>query len=234
MLGAFAAGVPVRLRHLQIPVTAADPITLTGAPAELETVLTMRLETPEVEALQAMGLSLRFYAVFIVGLEAALAVARLGTARGISAFERYGYIERNGQSNLAVPLGRWRVPRPGQGPGPVYLLESIEPWVEQLRRSDIPALERAARRVEEAMLAVCRAGGPNRWQELLVRLGEAEDAIDAVLKSSEAVELSPQNAYIRRLQHQMAERANLVSRSRGREPFRRVRLYPDAARSTWR
>jgi stage III sporulation protein SpoIIIAA len=63
---------------------------------------------------------------------------------------------------------------------------------------------------------------------------EAEDAIGVVLSSSEAVELSPQNAYIRRLQHQMAERANLVSRSRGREPFRRVRLYPDAARSTWR
>ncbi len=65
-------------------------------------------------------------------------------------------------------------------------------------------------------------------------LRETEDAIDAVIQSSEAVELSPQNAYIRRLQHQMAERANLVSRSRGREPFRRVRLYPDAARSTWR
>ena len=43
---------------------------------------------------------------------------------------------------------------------------------------------------------------------------------------AEPVELSPQNAYIRRLQHQMAERANLVSRSRGREPYRRVRLYP--------
>jgi hypothetical protein len=63
---------------------------------------------------------------------------------------------------------------------------------------------------------------------------ETEDAIESVLSSSEAVELSPQNAYIRRLQHQMAERANLVSRSRGREPYRRVRLYPDAARSTWR
>jgi hypothetical protein len=63
---------------------------------------------------------------------------------------------------------------------------------------------------------------------------ETEEAIDAVLSSSEAVELSPQNAYIRRLQHQMAERANLVSRSRGREPYRRVRLYPDAARSAWR
>ncbi len=63
---------------------------------------------------------------------------------------------------------------------------------------------------------------------------ETEDAIEVVLSSSEPVELSPQNAYIRRLQHQMAERANLVSRSRGREPYRRVRLYPDAARSSWR
>jgi hypothetical protein len=63
---------------------------------------------------------------------------------------------------------------------------------------------------------------------------ETEDAIEVVLSSSEPIELSPQNAYIRRLQHQMAERANLVSRSRGREPFRRVRLYPDAARSSWR
>jgi len=64
-------------------------------------------------------------------------------------------------------------------------------------------------------------------------LRETEDAIGLVMHGSEPVELSPQNAYIRRLQHQMAERANLVSRSRGREPYRRVRLYPDAAR-TWR
>ena len=65
-------------------------------------------------------------------------------------------------------------------------------------------------------------------------LRETEEAIGLVQRQSEAVELSPQNAYIRRLQHQMAERANLVSRSRGREPYRRVRLYPDAARSSWR
>jgi hypothetical protein len=63
---------------------------------------------------------------------------------------------------------------------------------------------------------------------------ETEDAIGIVLNNSEPVELSPQNAYIRRLQHQMAERANIVSRSRGREPYRRVRLYPDPARSSWR
>ena len=63
---------------------------------------------------------------------------------------------------------------------------------------------------------------------------ETEDAIESVLSSSEAVELSPQNAYIRRLQHQMAERANLVSRSRGREPYRRVRLYPETRRAQQR
>ncbi|MHB8892012.1 MAG: R3H domain-containing nucleic acid-binding protein [Candidatus Limnocylindrales bacterium] len=65
-------------------------------------------------------------------------------------------------------------------------------------------------------------------------LRETEQAIGLVVKEQEPVELAPQNAYIRRLQHQMAERANLVSRSRGREPYRRVRLYPDAARTAWR
>ena len=65
-------------------------------------------------------------------------------------------------------------------------------------------------------------------------LRETEQAIGQVMKEQEPIELSPQNAYVRRLQHQMAERANLVSRSRGREPYRRVRLYPDPARSAWR
>jgi stage III sporulation protein SpoIIIAA len=65
-------------------------------------------------------------------------------------------------------------------------------------------------------------------------LRETEQAITMVIKEQEPVELAPQNAYIRRLQHQMAERANLVSRSRGREPYRRVRLYPDVARPSWR
>jgi hypothetical protein len=64
-------------------------------------------------------------------------------------------------------------------------------------------------------------------------LRETEEAIGLVLRDAAPVELSPQSAYIRRLQHQMAERANIVSRSRGREPYRRVRLYPDEAR-TWR
>ena len=54
---------------------------------------------------------------------------------------------------------------------------------------------------------------------------ETEEAIQRVLQEAGVVELAPQNAYIRRLQHQMAERYNLGSRSTGREPRRRVRIY---------
>jgi stage III sporulation protein SpoIIIAA len=62
-------------------------------------------------------------------------------------------------------------------------------------------------------------------------LREVDEAIGLVRTQAKPVELTPQNAYIRRLQHQAAERANLVSRSRGREPYRRVRVYPDQARA---
>jgi predicted RNA-binding protein Jag len=60
---------------------------------------------------------------------------------------------------------------------------------------------------------------------------ETEDAITGVLNGeSGAVELTPQNAYIRRLQHQMAQQYNLTSRSEGREPYRRVMIGRDEMR----
>lgn len=55
---------------------------------------------------------------------------------------------------------------------------------------------------------------------------ETEDAIHQVLnKGLTTAELPPANAYIRRLQHQMATRYNLLSRSRGKEPNRRVKIF---------
>ncbi len=66
-----------------------------------------------------------------------------------------------------------------------------------------------------------------------VAMRELEEAIGLVRAESRPVELSPQNAYLRKLQHRAAEAANVVSRSRGREPFRRVRLYPEKVRA-WR
>ncbi len=54
---------------------------------------------------------------------------------------------------------------------------------------------------------------------------ETEAAITEALETGHPVELPPANAYIRRLQHQMADRYNLGSQSRGREPNRRVRIF---------
>ncbi|MBI2955070.1 MAG: AAA family ATPase [Chloroflexi bacterium] len=56
---------------------------------------------------------------------------------------------------------------------------------------------------------------------------ETEEAISQVLNESQPVELAPQNAYVRRLQHQMAEKYKLGSRSEGREPHRRVKIYKE-------
>jgi len=59
-------------------------------------------------------------------------------------------------------------------------------------------------------------------------LGEVEAAVTQVKNGrQQAVGLSPQNAYIRRLQHLLAERHNLASRSLGKEPQRRVKIYKE-------
>jgi stage III sporulation protein SpoIIIAA len=57
-------------------------------------------------------------------------------------------------------------------------------------------------------------------------LKEAEDAISRVFEHGHRVELSPQNSYTRRLQHQLAERYGLSTESKGREPYRRVVINP--------
>jgi len=54
---------------------------------------------------------------------------------------------------------------------------------------------------------------------------DAEEAISRVLETGEPQELSPQTSYLRRLQHQLAEKYELTSESIGTEPYRRVRIF---------
>jgi len=69
-------------------------------------------------------------------------------------------------------------------------------------------------------------GSPGSDDPTMRALLETEDAIHQVLnKGLTTAELAPANAYIRRLQHQMATRYNLISRSRGKEPNRRVKIF---------
>ncbi|OGN99246.1 MAG: single-stranded DNA-binding protein [Chloroflexi bacterium RBG_13_51_52] len=68
---------------------------------------------------------------------------------------------------------------------------------------------------------------PSNFQSALV---EAEEAIEQVNDGSEAIELSPQGAYIRRLQHLIAQRSDLKSHSTGKDPNRRVRIFKERER----
>jgi hypothetical protein len=56
---------------------------------------------------------------------------------------------------------------------------------------------------------------------------ETQAAINAVLNGERYIELPPATSYVRRLQHQMARKANLTSHSYGKEPSRRVRIFRD-------
>jgi stage III sporulation protein SpoIIIAA len=57
-------------------------------------------------------------------------------------------------------------------------------------------------------------------------LKEAESAVNEVLRNGHPIELAPQYAHLRRLQHQLAVRFGLVTESKGKDPFRRVVIYP--------
>ena len=65
----------------------------------------------------------------------------------------------------------------------------------------------------------------SKVDSLKFALGEAEEAVERVKNGGETAELSPQSAYISRLQPLIAQRSNLTSKSLGKEPNRRVRIF---------
>jgi CRISPR-associated protein Csx17 len=119
-------------------------------------------------------------------LEFARAVANLGTSRGVVSFERTAFLTRNGNMHYSVPTGRWNagsMPRED-------LLTDVEKWVERFHRAArekgaSTSLSAVARRIDEAILAVCRTRSqPQRWQELLTALGEGETALLSTPRSA--------------------------------------------------
>ncbi|OQX09773.1 MAG: type I-U CRISPR-associated protein Csx17 [Desulfobulbaceae bacterium A2] len=127
-------------------------------------------------------------------LDLARAVARLGVARGINAFQRYGYIERNGQANLAVPLGRFVVPE--QTVPQIACLDDLDVWLPRLRlqardtktHKASHRLKASEHRLAEAIFAVLQH--PNeaaRWQAVLLALA----GVEAVMVSGSGVKAGP-------------------------------------------
>ncbi len=111
------------------------------------------------------------------GFDFARAVAELGADRGIAAFQRYGFLERNGQANLAAPLGRFEVPERERSLA--TLVHQLDRWLDATRRAigkkeTPPRLLRARAEVEEAIFSLCAHGQPEQLRDALVALGAAE------------------------------------------------------------
>jgi stage III sporulation protein SpoIIIAA len=91
---------------------------------------------------------------------------------------------------------------------PIYVLKSNTP--AQMR---------------QLLDTVYAKNGAEKQNRLKIALNEAEEAVVRVREGQGSIELSPQSAYIRRLQHLLAQRSHLASQSTGKDPNRRVRIY---------
>lgn len=110
------------------------------------------------------------------GLDFSRAVAKLGVDRGITEFQRFGYMMRSGRAYLATPLDRIRVRRRPEAD----LIDQLDTheWLRRFRRTarsgDPPArLRRLARRLEDELFALSKGPGDTArtTQRLLVTLG---------------------------------------------------------------
>jgi CRISPR-associated protein Csx17 len=122
-------------------------------------------------------------------VDVARAIGRLGVARGMDAFVRYGYLERNGQSTLAVPLGRVIVRHHAR----VHLIDDLASWMDRVERRSrdkhAPArLVHAERRLADAVFAaLTHDDSPDRWQAILLAAAD----IEALQATGTAIEAGP-------------------------------------------
>jgi stage III sporulation protein SpoIIIAA len=79
--------------------------------------------------------------------------------------------------------------------------------------------------MEQGLANIYRGG--ERVDSVTQALKEAEEAIEEIQRTGQMVALSPQNAFIRRLQHQLAEKYHLATKSTGKAPRRRVQIFPN-------
>lgn len=108
------------------------------------------------------------------GLDFARAVASLGVDQGIEAFQRYGFLVRNGLAYLAAPLGRLRVVEKQH----VRLIDEVDPWLYRLRSaaddSAPGSLGRAVREIDRAIYTYCQRGNVAHLQGVMIALGRAQ------------------------------------------------------------
>lgn len=128
------------------------------------------------------------------GVDFIRAVVSLGVDRGISEFQRYGFLVRNGLAYFATPLDRVRVTRNPDA----NLIAEIDPWLKRFRqkaKQDTPtppsSTTRALRRIEESIIRFCKSPDSMTAQSLFIALGEGEKSLNRSFKWTEGNYLKP-------------------------------------------
>lgn len=124
------------------------------------------------------------------GLDFARAVAGLGVDRGISEFQRYGFVMRSGKAYLATPFGRLKTQR-NPAADLIHDLDKTR-FLENLRgfarKNEAPGrLVSLTRQLESNLFELAQKGSPKTVQDVLILLGQLQRALSLSGKGREAV-----------------------------------------------
>lgn len=131
----------------------------------------------EIDALLSEGRAVLNERTARDGLEFARAVASLGTSRGFSEFERYGFFMRSGKAFLATPIGRGASAK--ERSTGVRLMADLDAggWLDRVRhvarqKEDSAAGRTAIKQLEDALFELVAEGAtPAKFEGALVALG---------------------------------------------------------------
>ncbi|CAN5772318.1 hypothetical protein BH09MYX1_BH09MYX1_36710 [soil metagenome] len=171
------AAAPFALRGLAVAYASAAADDDSGRGEQWLPLWSAPTTFPELSRVFAEGRIVRGTHRTEGALDAARAVAQYGVARGIGSFVRFGFMERNGLSNLAIPLSRVA----SESAPSVRLLDQIDEWLDALRRAagadHAPeSFGRALRKLQGTMFDIAtRATATASWSDLLEQLGSIED-----------------------------------------------------------
>lgn len=131
------------------------------------------------------------------GVDFVRSIVGLGVDRGISAFQRFGFLVRNGKSVFATPLDRMVVPQ-NSGNQKTELLCQIDRWLTQLRhragsntKGTPLSVQRALLNLEKQIILLCKHSSHDRLRDVLIALGKCERALAVSSKWARGLDLKP-------------------------------------------
>ncbi len=133
------------------------------------------------------------------GVDFARAIASLGTERGLTSFERYTFLLRNGKSYFASPAGTYRIrENDAKQRKAVDSLQEIYPWLDRYRRKAEQhggaELRRLFRVLDDQIMELCRAATEPTLLPILVTLGKVQKQLARTQKIQQSeidVEVRP-------------------------------------------